>query len=92
MNNKEFAMHVNAGTFYGEQATCQYSKVDRKSELSAKHQAALESARLKKDMEAYPCAWCDGWHIGRKMTETERFRFHPDTMNYEVPLAGHYSW
>ena len=85
MSYKEFAMHINAGTFYGERATCG-TKVDRRTEDSAKYQASLESARLNKKMEAYPCAWCNGWHIGRAMDESERHRFHPDTMNYEVPL------
>lgn len=76
MKYLEFATHINAGVFYGEYRTCG-SKINRRTEESAVEQAARESLRLKKDMEAYPCAFCDGWHIGRTMTQEERDLFTP---------------
>ena len=29
----------------------------------------------KKKVEAYPCIWCDGWHVGRAMTPEEYDQF-----------------
>jgi len=70
-------MHLAAGFAYGKDATCG-TKVDYKSEPSADKAAAAMSAKGSKTLEAYPCFWCHGWHIGRAMTteEQERFRWH----------------
>ena len=67
-------MHLTAGEHYGRKATCGL-KVDYKSEESANKAVAAMGAKGSKVMEAYPCFWCDGWHIGREMTETEVTRF-----------------
>jgi hypothetical protein len=70
----EFEMHIRAGTAYGEDATCGH-KQDYKNELTASLSAVEMSAHYGRALEAYPCAWCRGWHIGRKMTPEERVRF-----------------
>jgi len=67
-------MHLAAGMAYGEDATCG-SKIDYRSQESADKAAAAMSAKGSKTLEAYPCFWCSGWHIGRAMTDEERERF-----------------
>lgn len=64
-------MHLRAGRFFGELPTCG-EKIDYGSEGTAAKAAEKLSARNNSEKEAYPCYWCDGWHIGRKMTEKER--------------------
>jgi hypothetical protein len=74
MNEKTKQMHLAAGRAYGEEATCG-RKIDYKSEESADKAAAAMSAKGDKVLEAYPCCWCKGWHIGRAMTWEERVQF-----------------
>lgn len=66
-------LHLDAGRRYGREATCGV-KIDYKSEASAQRAATKMMAKGSKELEAYPCAWCDGWHIGRKMSEEELYR------------------
>ena len=63
-------MHLDAGRRYGRESTCG-KKVDYKSEESAARAAEAMSAKADKPLEPYPCFWCDGWHIGRKMAQAE---------------------
>lgn len=67
-------MHLAAGQAYGREATCG-KKIDYKGEERAAQAAATLSAKFEKDMEAYPCFFCGGWHIGRTMTPMERESF-----------------
>lgn len=77
MERWEIDMHLAAGRAYGKERTCG-RKIDYKSEVSAFKAANGMMAKRSKDLEAYPCAFCFGWHIGRKMTEDERFAFSVD--------------
>ncbi len=74
MNETERTMHLSAGLRYGRQATCT-GKIDYKSERTAEKAVEKMAAKGAKPMEAYPCFWCDGWHIGRIMTRSEREQF-----------------
>jgi hypothetical protein len=68
------AMHIRAGLAYGRDSTCgrqDKPKVDYDSEATAVKAAAVMSVKYGRAMEAYPCGWCSGWHIGRAMTEEE---------------------
>lgn len=69
-------MHLIAGAVYGRGHTCHNGqKVDYKSEASAVKAAAKMKAKSNRDLEAYPCFWCSGWHIGREMTQEEYIYF-----------------
>ena len=72
MTSEEYEWHLAAGRIYGREATCgskvdygsEYRAVDVAEKMTAKHEG-------RKVLEAYPCAWCSGWHVGRAMTEPE---------------------
>jgi hypothetical protein len=70
MDDKTFRMHLEAGRVWGEAATCG-RKIDYKSEESADRAAQAMMAKGSKALEAYPCTWCGGWHIGRATTPEE---------------------
>jgi hypothetical protein len=74
MDPAEYEMHIRAGTAYGEEATCG-RKQDYKGELAASLAAVEMSMKYGRALEGYPCGFCQGWHIGRKMTAEERARF-----------------
>ena len=72
MDEDIYNLHLEAGKAIGRDKTCG-RKIDYKTE-----QKAIESAtrmNLKPNtrniLEAYPCAFCHGWHIGRAMTKEE---------------------
>lgn len=71
MNAAEREMHLSAGRAYGREATCG-KKIDYRSEETAARAAERMMAKGSKELEAYPCVWCNGWHIGRAMTPEER--------------------
>lgn len=64
-------MHLLAGLSFGREATCG-KKINYRSEESACDAAGRMMTKGSKELEAYPCAWCGGWHIGRAMTTEER--------------------
>lgn len=82
---REYIMHLRAGQYYGEESTCTRDwegstlkpKLQYGSEDTAVRAAAAMSAKNDRDLEAYPCAWCFEWHIGRKMEKAERDMFMP---------------
>jgi hypothetical protein len=80
MDIHEFAIHIQAGRSYGRESACG-DKVDYRSEAGAVSAAELMSAKHNRALEAYPCAWCTGWHIGRTMTAEERERFYREQFN-----------
>lgn len=67
--NLNYEQHLLAGKLYGEDATCggieKKKKIDYKSYASASKAAMAMMRKGAKDLESYPCYWCDGWHIGR---------------------------
>lgn len=75
MNIHEFAIHIQAGRSYGRESACG-TKVDYQSEAGAVRAAGLMTSKHGRELEAYPCVWCTGWHIGRAMTAEERARFY----------------
>ena len=71
MRPEERDMHLRAGMYFGQLATCG-KKINYKSEISAAAAAIEMSLKSERNLEHYPCYYCDGWHIGRAMTEQER--------------------
>lgn len=80
MDIHEFAIHIQAGRSYGRESACG-DKVDYQSEAGAVRAAGLMSAKHNRELEAYPCVWCTGWHIGRALTAEERERFRLEQFN-----------
>ena len=75
MRQDIYDAHIRAGKAYGRAATCG-NKIDYKSEDTSRRAAdAMNKKNPDKRLEAYPCAWCRGWHIGREMTEEEAENF-----------------
>ncbi len=70
MDDVLYAAHVIAGARYGQATTCG-SNIDYGSESSASRAAAMKTHEGAEVLEGYPCAFCRGWHIGRKMSEDE---------------------
>lgn len=70
MSDRVYRAHLLAGKTYGRDAACG-TKVDYKTEESAVRAATLMSIRHRRDLEPYPCYWCEGWHIGRTMDPEE---------------------
>lgn len=75
----ERAIHLIAGLAYGYNATCGVKIDYRSAETAAKAATQLmeknRTSRLRSPgypLEAYPCPWCLGWHIGRALTTDER--------------------
>lgn len=83
MTPDEFKMHLLAGEYYGREATCGV-KVDYKSEASANKAAVKLTREYQKDLEGYPCFWCNGWHIGRALTEAEKIAFTDPNAVYQL--------
>ena len=65
-------LHLQAGFICGQNATCG-DKINYGSESSAVRaaQSMNASGKARHVVEPYPCAYCEGWHIGRVMTEEE---------------------
>lgn len=67
-------LHLKAGFNCGRELTCR-DKIKYKSEEKADKSAKVLSDKYNKEMEAYPCAFCNGWHIGRKMSMEELIKY-----------------
>jgi hypothetical protein len=72
MDEKLQKLHLAVGTIVGKDKTCG-NKIDY-----ATYESAIEAAeRMNKKpntrnkLEAYPCGFCNGWHIGREMSAAE---------------------
>lgn len=70
MDDVLYEKHIRAGLVAGRDRTCG-KKVDFKSEATAVKVAVKLSAKYGEEKEGYPCAFCAGWHVGRKMSEEE---------------------
>ena len=66
------ALHIRAGLAAGKERTCE-KKVRYSSEQSATKAATAMNAKpsTRKTLEAYPCAFCNAWHVGRAMSLEE---------------------
>ena len=80
MNEDIYNLHLNAGKAIGKDKTCG-RKIDYQTEEKASEAANSAKRTLRERMnskpntrnilEAYPCDFCQGWHIGRAMTRAE---------------------
>lgn len=74
MDTETYQMHLVAGRTYGPDSSCT-GKIDYGSENAAVSVAEKVSVKYCRDLEAYPCTWCGGWHVGRALTDVEIQRF-----------------
>lgn len=74
MSEEEIQVHLKAGETYGRDATCG-TKINYVREENTVRAARRMSEKHGRDLEAYPCFWCNGWHVGRVMTQEERAEF-----------------
>ena len=72
MDEETFQLHINAGLKAGLDKTCG-KKIAYPTEDSARRAADEMNAKptTVKMLEAYPCAFCDKWHVGRMMSPEE---------------------
>lgn len=71
MDKDVYDLHITAGLKAGKDRTCG-KKINYITECSAeKAVTAMNKKTYPKVLEHYPCAFCNGWHIGRKMSEEE---------------------
>lgn len=57
-----------AGKAYGKEKSC-VDKVDFKTEELANKK--IKELKKQNKLQAYPCYFCGGWHIGRKISISE---------------------
>ena len=70
MDREIYLSHIKAGYVCGKEHTCG-KKIDYKNSEKSGLTAEKLSIKYNKEMEAYPCVFCHGWHIGRKMSTEE---------------------
>ena len=66
-------------------------KIDYKSEESATRAALSMNAKQREgyhELEAYPCFYCNGWHIGRKMPEEEMMKYIENFLKKDIEEAN----
>lgn len=65
-------LHRAVGAMYGKKKTCG-EKVKYNTRETADKAAVEMNAKesTRKELEAYPCPFCDKFHLGRKMSELE---------------------
>ncbi len=88
MSVAEQRMHLLAALVYGRAASCG-EKVNYRHEARAVQVAADMTVRRGRELEAYPCYWCAGWHVGRTMTPTERGYFTTALARLDSWDGGH---
>ena len=67
MEESLIQQHLSIGKECGQERTCG-KKIDYKSEATATKSAdQMNKKNNNKVLEPYPCYFCKGWHIGRKM-------------------------
>lgn len=84
MKSDEYRMHIWVCHVYGKQSACR-NKVNYRSEQKANEKAQTLTKQYCKLLEAYPCAFCDGWHIGRALTDEERSKFYKEANSKTLP-------
>lgn len=71
MDPKTQRFHLEAGRKAGRERTCG-NKV-KYSQASAEKAAVSMNKKptTRNELEAYPCYFCNEWHVGRKMSQEE---------------------
>lgn len=70
MDANKYELHIQAGKICGEEKTCGKKNAFNNEEAAQKasnHHNKWEGRNH--DVEPYPCAFCNKWHIGNIMSE-----------------------
>ena len=72
MESDVYELHLEVGKMSGESQTCG-TKVQHNGIYQAEKAAAAHNQwdKRKHDVQAYPCFFCDHWHVGGIMTIEE---------------------
>jgi hypothetical protein len=72
MNKDLQQLHIKVGIIIGKEKTCG-KKINYQTEETAIEAAEQmnQKPNTRNTLEAYPCGFCNDWHIGRKMTKAE---------------------
>jgi hypothetical protein len=66
MNDKLYKLHMTVGLKAGREKTCgtkrKFATEEIANKAAEKHN---EWIKRNHDVEAYPCCFCNGWHIGK---------------------------
>lgn len=66
MNVELYKLHLEAGKKFGEVKTCgNKTKFQTEEHCERAVQAHNIWKGRKHDVEAYPCAFCSNWHVGK---------------------------
>jgi hypothetical protein len=76
------AMHRAAGRAYGYAKTCMDKGKFRS--YDAARQLAEGMSTNNNPVEAFPCVYCESWHVGRTLTPEEGARFLVTALGIEV--------
>lgn len=86
MTPEEHAMYFRAGEARGRKITCGV-KIYHNTEERAREMAKSWGAKQGQDLEAYPCFYCWGWHIGAKLTPKEIEHYSNVRLPCSTPTA-----
>jgi hypothetical protein len=68
MDKKIYDLHIKSGQIAGKEKTCGKKNAYENEEAGQKAASAHNRwDKRRHDVEAYPCAFCDKWHIGNIM-------------------------
>lgn len=72
MDDRLVELHKKTGLVCGEEKTCGIKVVYECEEDASRSALALSKKGISKyELEAYPCPFCNKWHVGRKMSREE---------------------
>lgn len=77
-------LHLLAGKYCGKWFTCDGKVAHDTEEIATKVATKMNGrpeGKKRYDVEAYPCAFCNKWHVGRKMTIEELKELEKRSMN-----------
>jgi hypothetical protein len=79
MDEHTMTLHKRAAIATGKDVACG-SKINYKTEEKAIRAAISLNQKTNRPnfhkLEAYPCPFCNGWHIGREMSKEELEKFN----------------
>ena len=68
MNAELYRLHLEVGRRMGEGSACgKKNRYETEEEGMAASEAHNRWDKRRSDVETYPCAFCDQWHIGKIM-------------------------
>ncbi len=70
MDIDEYNLQLKIAYLCGKQNSCG-SKINYKSEETANKKALEINNKKGRNLEAYPCPFCNGWHVGSRKTKED---------------------